>query len=83
MGRPHNLLSVGRVARLFFQERADTFRSQLAAAGLGTRPIVFICHSMGGLLIKRLLLDCQKFADKTVRLIIRIRFILYFLESES
>uniref|UniRef100_A0A183FS91 Protein SERAC1 n=1 Tax=Heligmosomoides polygyrus TaxID=6339 RepID=A0A183FS91_HELPZ len=35
------------------QVRADRFKHQLEAAGVGRRPIVFICHSMGGLLAKR------------------------------
>ncbi|KAK6033390.1 hypothetical protein OSTOST_00390 [Ostertagia ostertagi] len=46
--------------------RADRFKYQLEAAGIGRRPIIFICHSMGGLLAKRLLLDLPALAEKTV-----------------
>ncbi|KAM3726469.1 Protein SERAC1 [Dirofilaria immitis] len=37
--------------------RAQKFSIELKTAGVGDRPILFICHSMGGLLVKRLLLD--------------------------
>ncbi|PIO69209.1 hypothetical protein TELCIR_08979, partial [Teladorsagia circumcincta] len=46
--------------------RADRFKYQLEAAGVGRRPIIFICHSMGGLLAKRLLLDLPALAEKTL-----------------
>uniref|UniRef100_A0A1I7WG03 GPI inositol-deacylase n=1 Tax=Heterorhabditis bacteriophora TaxID=37862 RepID=A0A1I7WG03_HETBA len=46
--------------------RADRFKIQLQAAGVGRRPVIFICHSMGGLLAKRLLLDLPDLTDKTV-----------------
>ena len=48
------------------QVRADRFKQQLTAAGIGKRPLVFICHSMGGLLAKRILLDMPELAEKTV-----------------
>ncbi|KHJ98313.1 hypothetical protein OESDEN_01716 [Oesophagostomum dentatum] len=48
------------------QVRADRFKHQLKAAGVGRRPVVFICHSLGGLLAKRLLLDLPDLAEKTV-----------------
>ncbi|VDK47707.1 unnamed protein product [Cylicostephanus goldi] len=46
--------------------RANRFEHQLQAAGVGKRPIIFICHSLGGLLAKRLLLDLPNLAAKTV-----------------
>ncbi|KJH41010.1 hypothetical protein DICVIV_13024 [Dictyocaulus viviparus] len=49
--------------------RADRFKQQLIAAGVGRRPVIFICHSMGGLLAKQLLLDLPEVADKTVGLL--------------
>ncbi|VDM54077.1 unnamed protein product [Angiostrongylus costaricensis] len=51
------------------QVRADRFKHQLEAAGVGKRPVIFICHSMGGLLAKRLLLDLPGLAKKTVGLL--------------
>ncbi|EYB95332.1 hypothetical protein Y032_0161g3372 [Ancylostoma ceylanicum] len=48
------------------QVRADRFKRQLEAAGVGRRPVIFICHSLGGLLAKRLLLDLPELAKQTV-----------------
>ncbi|PAV60383.1 hypothetical protein WR25_23569 [Diploscapter pachys] len=47
------------------QIRADRFKKQLLEAGLGRRPIIFICHSMGGLLAKRMLIDREDWASRT------------------
>uniref|UniRef100_A0A9J2P2Q8 GPI inositol-deacylase n=1 Tax=Ascaris lumbricoides TaxID=6252 RepID=A0A9J2P2Q8_ASCLU len=46
--------------------RSRRFQNQLHAAGVGTRPIVFVGHSMGGLLVKRLLLDDVGLLHKTI-----------------
>ncbi|VDM74719.1 unnamed protein product [Strongylus vulgaris] len=48
------------------QVRANRFEHQLEAAGVGRRPVIFICHSLGGLLVKRLLLDLHDLAKKTI-----------------
>ncbi|CAD5206128.1 unnamed protein product [Bursaphelenchus okinawaensis] len=48
------------------QDRSQTFQQSLSSVGVGDRPILFICHSMGGLLIKQMLLDNPEFFKKTV-----------------
>ncbi|CAB3399577.1 unnamed protein product [Caenorhabditis bovis] len=53
-------------AKHSIQSRADRFKNQLRDAGIGKRPTVFICHSMGGLLAKRLILDCPELMESTV-----------------
>ncbi|VDM98612.1 unnamed protein product [Thelazia callipaeda] len=45
--------------------RAQKFTKDLKAAGIGDRPVLFICHSMGGLLVKRILLDDPDILSRT------------------
>lgn len=40
--------------------RSEEIRRKLRKAGVGKRPVIWIVHSMGGLLVKQLLLDAEK-----------------------
>uniref|UniRef100_A0A0N5AVP3 GPI inositol-deacylase n=1 Tax=Syphacia muris TaxID=451379 RepID=A0A0N5AVP3_9BILA len=46
--------------------RSQRFCVQLRDADVGSRPVVFICHSMGGLLVKNLLLNDKNLLRRTV-----------------
>ncbi|XP_015598964.1 protein SERAC1 isoform X2 [Cephus cinctus] len=45
-------------------ERSEEFVRKLLMAGVGKKPIVWICHSMGGLLVKKMLVEEWKQGDK-------------------
>lgn len=38
-------------------ERSGEYIEKLLTAGIGKRPTIWVCHSMGGLLVKKMLVD--------------------------
>lgn len=47
-------------ARKSIAFRSNELLRKLRAAGVGDRPVVWISHSMGGLLVKKMLLEASK-----------------------
>ncbi|XP_074094508.1 protein SERAC1 isoform X3 [Cotesia typhae] len=52
------------VLKSTISERSLEFTKKLVTAGVGKRPIIWVCHSMGGLLVKQMLVEESKTGDK-------------------
>lgn len=48
-------------------ERSEDMLERLARAGVGSRPVIFVGHSMGGLIIKKMLLLAQSSHQDNIR----------------
>ena len=48
-------------------ERAQNVLDRLAQEGIGTRPLVFVCHSLGGLVVKHVLRKADQARNETRR----------------
>lgn len=63
---------------MIIEKRAGNIASQLTMRGLGDRPVVFITHSMGGLVVKSLIVNSQLHADSArKRLAAAIRGVVF------
>jgi triacylglycerol esterase/lipase EstA (alpha/beta hydrolase family) len=43
--------------------RSSDLKKQLEMANIGKKPVIWVCHSMGGLILKQLLLNLSKTAE--------------------
>jgi tetratricopeptide (TPR) repeat protein len=62
VGYPAGLTAWGKPG-MIIEKRAGNLSQKLANAGVGTRPLLFITHSMGGLIVKSFIVDSQILAD--------------------
>lgn len=63
VGYPAGFTRLGKPG-MIIEKRAGNLSHKLANAGLESRPLIFVCHSMGGLVVKSLLADSQANADE-------------------
>ncbi len=62
VGYPAGFTALGKPG-MIIDKRAGNLSQKLANAGLGSRPLLFITHSMGGLVVKSLIVGSQTLAD--------------------
>ncbi|MEE8153674.1 MAG: hypothetical protein V3T53_01805 [Phycisphaerales bacterium] len=63
VGYPAAVIGFGKPG-MIIPMRAGNLSHQLVNAGLGVRPLVFVTHSMGGLIVKALIVKSQTLPDK-------------------
>ena len=77
VGYPAGFTGLGKQG-MIIEKRAGNVSDTLANAGLGDRPIFFITHSMGGLVVKHLIVDSQVLpGEDRKRIVGRIRGIVF------
>lgn len=64
VGYPAGLTWLGKPG-MIIEKRAGNLSQKLANADLGSRPIIFITHSMGGLVVKAMLAESELTADSS------------------
>jgi pimeloyl-ACP methyl ester carboxylesterase len=64
VGYPAGFMAPFGAPGMIIEKRAGNLAQKLANAGVGDRPLVFITHSMGGLVVKALLVGSQTQADQ-------------------
>ena len=77
VGYPAGFTALGKPG-MIIEKRAGNLSQKLTNAGLGVRPLLFITHSMGGLVVKSLIVGSQTLADADrKRLVSMIRGIVF------
>ena len=64
---PHLFTWLNRMYLL--DERSEDILERLLAAGVGQRPVIFVGHSMGGLIIKKMLVAAQNSGNEAAEAI--------------
>jgi pimeloyl-ACP methyl ester carboxylesterase len=65
------------------QDRAINLIAALQSAGVGSKPVIFVCHSMGGLLAKQIAFQCLAVSEQNSRLGENIRGIAFLATPHS
>lgn len=70
IGYPAGFAGLEKLGTLI-EQRAGNVAFKLAKAGLGSRPIVFVAHSIGGLVVKSLIVESQTLPDQDRKKIVQ------------
>ena len=81
LGYPASVFGKWGDKEMNLHERADNVLEQLAAHGIGTRPIALICHSLGGILAKEMLRAANESSDDDWKQIARQTRLVVFMAT--
>lgn len=81
LGYPSSLFSAINKIEMDLAERANNLLELLAGRGIGPRPIVFIAHSLGGIIVKAVLRRALDSGDKDFEVIAKSTQRVIFLAT--
>ncbi len=81
LGYPSSLFAKWDQIEMDLPERANNILELLAGKGIGSRPIVFVAHSLGGLIVKALLRRSLDSGDKDYESISNLTRMVFFLAT--
>ena len=81
LGYPTNIIAKLAKGEMTLHERASNMLELLASKGIGKRPIVMICHSLGGILVKEMLRTSSESSDDGWRAIANKTRLVVFIAT--
>lgn len=81
IGYPASIFAQWAKKEMDLHERANNMLEALASKGIGERPIVFVTHSLGGILTKEILRVSSECADDGWKLIAQSTRMVFFLAT--